>query len=131
MNNKCSRALEGQKRSLFYSHLTLGQTFKTFKYKALKLPALCHSNFQKQCQQPHFTMTHTKSCPVSHKFVARTSTKPNGKAILALGENQHWWYHDGQAWMCVHTCPLLVSTRVTCSCPCQPLAPPRPVPEAI
>lgn len=123
MNNKCSRALEGQKRSLLFFHLTLGQNVKTFKYKALKLPALCHSNFPKQCQQPHFTMTYTKSCPTSHKFVARTSTKPNGRAILALGGKQCRWYHDGQAWMhvhtspvCVLTCHLFVSTLVTCLC---------------
>lgn len=122
MNNECSRELEGQKRTLFYSCLTLGQNFKTLKYKALKLPAFCHLNLPKQCQQPHFTMTYTMSLVPCH-IEARTSTKPSGRAVLALRESQGWWYHNGHACMHVHTCHLLVSTH-------HPLTAPRSVPEA-
>lgn len=110
MNNKCSRALEGQKWSLFYSHLTWGQNFKTLKYKALKLPALCHFSFLKQCQQTLFTVTYTKSLVPCH-----ISLWP-GQLLNPMAELFWHWektsvggYHDGQA--CMHV------THVTCSCP--------------
>lgn len=138
MNNKCSQALEGQNRSLFYSNLTLGQYFKTLKYKALKLPALCHFNFPKQCQQPLFTVTHTKSLVPCHisLWIGQVLNQMAelfwhwGKPALVVPRWAGLYACPHVSPARVHMCHLLMCTRHLLMSTHHLLAAPRPVPNA-